>query len=467
MNIGPFGRGRCTFGGYCSHHLAANSGHLRATHSTHMKIEIPALALIALVGASGSGKSTFARTHFKSTEVISSDVCRGLVSDDESDQTVTRDAFDVLYYIAAKRLAAGRLTVIDATHVRAEARAPIVRLAKAHDVLPVAVVLNLPEALCQAHNQQRPDRQVSTQVVRQQVQQLHQALHTLQREGFRRVTVLDTLEQIATVELIRIPLETDQRHETGPFDIIGDVHGCFEELTALLRKLGYHVETGGPRLGAWHPDGRRAVFVGDLVDRGPNVPAVLRLVMAMVAAKTALCVPGNHEIKLRRKLDGRDVQLTHGLGETMTQLAAESPAFIEAVKTFIDSLVSHYVLDGGNLVVAHAGMKEALQGRASGRARSFALYGETTGETDSDGLPVRRDWAADYRGRAKVVYGHTPVSRAEWLNNTLCLDTGCVFGGALTALRYPENEQVSVPAAQVYYPAPQRGHSFSTPVRKG
>src|SRR5690606_14118379 len=162
-------------------------------------------------------------------------------------------------------------------------------------------------------------------------------------------------------------------------------------------------------------------------------------------------VPGNHEIKLKRKLDGRDVRLTHGLAETMKQLESEPAEFIDEVKTFIDGLVSHYVLDDGKLVVAHAGMKEPFQGRASARVREFALYGESTGETDEYGLPVRYNWAADYRGRARVVYGHTPVPSAEWLNKTICIDTGCVFGGSLTALRYPENELVSVPAAKMYY----------------
>ena len=110
------------------------------------------------------------------------------------------------------------------------------------------------------------------------------------------------------------------------------------------------------------------------------------------------------------------------------------------------------MLDGGRLVVAHAGLIERYHGRASGRVREFCLYGQTTGETDEYGLPVRYPWATEYRGRAVVVYGHTPVPAAEWLNNTLCLDTGCVFGGRLTALRYPERTLVSVPAARVYHP---------------
>jgi protein phosphatase len=204
-----------------------------------------------------------------------------------------------------------------------------------------------------------------------------------------------------------------------------------------------------------HPQGRKAVFLGDLVDRGPDTPGVLRRVMSMVEAGSALCVPGNHDMKLLRKLRGRNVQVTHGLAESLAQLESEPDEFKRRVAEFIDGRVSHYLLDDGKLVVAHAGMKESMQGRGSGQVRDFALYCETTGETDEFGLPVRYNWAAEYRGRAMVVYGHTPVPEPEWLNNTICIDTGCVFGGRLTALRYPERELVAVPAARTYF-APAR-----------
>ena len=198
------------------------------------------------------------------------------------------------------------------------------------------------------------------------------------------------------------------------------------------------------------PGGSQGVFLGDLVDRGPNIPQVLRLVMSMVEAGTSLCVPGNHDIKLMRKLRGRDVQITHGLADSVEQLDKESPEFRTQVSEFIDEFVSHYVLDDGKLVVAHAGMKEEMQGRGSGKVREFALYGETTGETDEFGLPVRYNWAAEYRGKAMVVYGHTPVPQPDWLNRTINIDTGCVFGGSLTALRYPEKELVSIAARAIY-----------------
>lgn len=416
-----------------------------------MKLVIPELALVAMVGISGSGKSTFARKHFKATEVLSSDFCRGLVSDDENDQSATRDAFEVLHFIARKRLAAGRLTVIDATNVQPEARKPLIALAREYHCLPVAIVLNLPEAVCHERNRARPDRDFGPHVLRNQHQQLRRSLRNLEREGFRHVHILSSLEEIEAASIERQPLWNNRRFDHGPFDIIGDVHGCFDELRALLARLGYEISRNDEGYAVSHAEGRRAIFLGDLVDRGPATPEVLRLVMDMRASGMALCVPGNHDVKLMRKLKGRNVQITHGLAESLAQLEEESPEFKARVVDFIDDLVSHYVLDDGKLVVAHAGLKAELQGRGSGAVRDFALYGETTGETDEYGLPVRYDWASEYRGRAMVVYGHTPVLEPEWLNNTINIDTGCVFGGRLTALRYPEKELVSVPSARVYY----------------
>ncbi|WP_190082491.1 polynucleotide kinase-phosphatase [Streptomyces longisporoflavus] len=402
------------------------------------------LSLVVLVGATGSGKSTFGRKHFKPTEVLSSDFCRGLVADDENDQGASRDAFDVLHYIAGKRLAAGRRTVVDATNVQSESRKQLIQLAREHDVLPIAIVLDVPEEVCAARNAERADRAgMPRRVIQRHQRELRRSLKHLEREGFRKVHVLRGVEEIDAATIVTEKRYNDLSHLTGPFDIIGDIHGCASELETLLGKLGY--------ADGAHPEGRTAVFVGDLVDRGPDSPGVLRRVMSMVAAGNAICVPGNHENKLGRYLKGRKVQHTHGLAETIEQLEAESEEFRAGVREFVDGLVSHYVLDGGKLVVCHAGLPEKYHGRTSGRVRSHALYGDTTGETDEFGLPVRYPWAEDYRGSAAVVYGHTPVPTATWLNNTICLDTGAVFGGKLTALRWPERELVDVPAEQVWY----------------
>ncbi|MFD7479263.1 polynucleotide kinase-phosphatase [Streptomyces sp. NPDC059837] len=402
------------------------------------------LSLVVLIGASGSGKSTFARRHFKPTEVISSDFCRGLVADDENDQSASGDAFDVLHYIAGKRLAAGRRTVVDATNVQQDSRRQLIELAKKHDVLPIAIVLDVPEEVCAERNAARTDRaDMPRRVIQRHIRELRRSLRHLEREGFRKVHVLRGVAEIESAEVRTEKRFNDLTHLTGPFDIIGDIHGCASELETLLGKLGY--------ADGAHPEGRTAVFVGDLVDRGPDTPGVLRRVMSMVASGDALCVPGNHENKLGRYLKGRKVQHSHGLAETIEQLDGESDEFRARVREFVDGLVSHYVLDGGRLVVCHAGLPEKYHGRTSGRVRSHALYGDTTGETDEFGLPVRYPWAEDYRGRAAVVYGHTPVPTATWLNNTICLDTGAVFGGKLTALRWPERELVDVPAERVWY----------------
>jgi protein phosphatase len=417
------------------------------------RIDLPDPSLVVLVGASGSGKSSFAARHFAPTEVISSDFCRGLVADDENDQAATADAFAVLNFIASKRLEQPRLTVIDATNVQRSARKPLLALAREHDLFAVAIVLDLPEAVCLERNRARPDRDFGPHVVRQQRSQMKGAAKKLRREGFHRVWSLGSVEEVEAVELRRTPLWTDRRAENGPFDVIGDVHGCHAELVELLRRLGYAVGEDG--LSATPPPGRRAVFVGDYCDRGPDTPAVLRLAMLMAAAGDAICLPGNHDVKLARALKGADVKVAHGLDASLDQLAAESPEFRDEVADFLRQLVSHVVLDEGRLVVAHAGMKEAYQGRSSARVRDFALFGETTGETDEYGLRVRVDWAADYRGPAAVVYGHTTVVEPQWVNETIDIDTGCVFGGRLTALRWPERELVSVPAARTYW-APAR-----------
>ena len=418
-----------------------------------MILRIPEPSLVLLIGPSGSGKSTFASKHFKSTEILSSDFCRGLVSDDETDQTATNDAFEVLRFIAAKRLAAGKLTVIDATNVQADARKPLLALAREYHYLTVAIVFNLPTKLCRERNEARSDRNLKPHVIPQQNQQLRRSLRNLKREGFRQfIYVMSNPKTVEAARVERQSLWTNRTDEQGPFDIIGDIHGCFDELAELLEKLGYEISTqpDGDII-VEPPQGRKAIFVGDYVDRGPKVAQVLRLVMRMHETGAALCVPGNHDVKLVRALRGRNVKPTHGLAESLAQLAEESTEFKTNIAEFLDGLVSHCVLDDGKLVVAHAGMKAELQGRASGRVREFAMYGETTGETDEFGLPIRLNWAEEYRGDATVVYGHTPVTQPQWVNRTINIDTGCVFGGKLTALRYPEKELVSVPAHQTYY----------------
>ncbi len=408
------------------------------------RIEIPEFCLVVLIGASGSGKSTFARRHFKPTEILSSDYFRGLVCDDEGSQEASKDAFDALRYVVEKRLRRMRLTVIDATNVRAEDRKQFAELARAYHCFLVGIVIDMPPELCLERNAARPDRAFGPHVVRGHVRALRHSLRFLEREGFRNFHVIRSPEQAAEVEIVRTKSWNNRRDEHGPFDIIGDIHGCATELETLLAGLGYTA----PEFK--HPDGRKAVFVGDLVDRGPRILDTVRIVRCMVESGSALCVPGNHDIKLLRALRGKNVKIAHGLEQSLAEAAHLTDEEKASVCRFLDGLISHYVLDDGKLVVAHAGLKEDMQGRMSGAVREFCLYGETTGETDEFGLPIRYNWAAEYRGEAMVVYGHTPVPQPEWLNNTINIDTGCVFGGKLTALRYPEKQLVSVPALAQY-----------------
>jgi polynucleotide kinase-phosphatase len=402
-----------------------------------MKIPIPEQALVLLIGPSGSGKSTLAHRHF-----LPEDVLPGTGGNETK-----------LHDTVARRLLQGTLTVIDGVPLSAESRRRFVTLAREHHVALVAVALDTPEALCLERNRARSDSHASPKALRNQVQQFQNALKGLAKEGIRHAHTL-TPDLADAVAFEHRPLPSHRQDEHGPFDIIGDIHGCFDELHALLTRLGYTVAPradGGPGFHVGTPEGRKVVFLGDLVDRGPGVTDVLRLAMGMVEAGTALCVPGNHEIKLLKKLRGKDVRVGRGLAVTLEQLDREPPEFSNAVADFIEARAPHYVLDGGRLVVAHAGLKEPMHGRDTQEVRDFALYGETTGESDAFGLPVRADWAEHYRGQATVVYGHTSVPEAEWIHGTVCLDTGCVFGGKLTALRYPERELVSVPARRAYW----------------
>lgn len=415
------------------------------------EIKIPELSLVVLVGASGSGKSSFARQHFKETEIISSDYCRGLVSDDENDQTCSGDAFDVLHYIASKRMKRGRLTVVDATNVNPQDRAQLVKIARENYFLPVAIVLDMPWQLCHDRNKDRPDRQFGKHVVMRHTGALRRNLRSLRKdEGFTNVHILSSPEDVEKVKIQLHPLWNNKKHERGPFDIIGDIHGCFDELLLLLQKLGYTVDKVEGRFAVRHAEGRKIIFVGDLVDRGPNTPDVIRLAKHAIEDGQAFCVVGNHDDKLKRALSGGKVKIAHGLQESLDQIAAQDPAFKEEAQKFLGSLISHYVFDDGGLAVAHAGIKEQFIGRGAPSIKQFCMYGETTGEIDEFGLPVRYPWAEDYRGNTLVVYGHTPVPEPEWINNTINIDTGCVFGGILTALRYPEKQLVSVPAQKVY-----------------
>jgi protein phosphatase len=444
-------------------------------------LAIPSPSLVVMVGPAGSGKTAFCARSFRPTEVVSSDACRALVGDSPADQSVTPAAFALAHAIADQRLRHRRLTVFDATSLEAGARRALLDIAARHHLPAVAIVFDLPLDDCVRQDAGRAGRRVGRVAISRHAAAMRHAVAALPREGFARVHRVGSADAAAALEISLAPLPCDRSADPGPFDLVGDLHGCARELVALLAKLGYRRRA--PREPFRHPAGRRAVFIGDLVDRGPSVIECAGLAMDMVRAGAALAVPGNHDDVLARLLAGgapRALSRSHagghprpggqprdddgtanapGTAVSLRQIEAAPPAVRRAFTTvfpeFVASLPSHLLLDGSRLVAAHAGLAHDYHGRESEHVRRLAVYGETTGELDRYGLPTRVNWAAGYGGTSFVVYGHTPVRRPQAIRNTLNVDTGCVYGGALTALRWPERETVSVKAGRVYYRSPR------------
>jgi len=419
-------------------------------------IRIPHFSLVVLVGVAGSGKSTFAKQNFKPTEILSADHCRAMISDDEADQTCSAESFELLRTWGSKRLSYGRLTVIDATNTTTEARQPFLKMAEKSGAASIAIVLDFDAEVALAQNNKRA-RRVPEAVICRQFQELRTELPGLWHQGFAQIHRLTSPMALESLVVRRMPSRPDKRRLQGPFDVIGDIHGCFDELVELIEKLGYRLSFTGPSLReaiafrVHHPEARTLLFLGDLCDRGPMNHQVLRLVMDLVDQGKALSLLGNHEAKLRRYLEGKPLQPTHGLAQTIANLEGESTAFQSRILRFFERCWPHLVLDNGDLVISHGGLPESLHGYEGGKAMRHALYGDVKQGNDAYGLPIRADWAADYQGNAKVLYGHTPVEDAVWRFGTMCLDTGCVFGGRLTALRYPEDQLVDVKAKRTYF----------------
>lgn len=235
------------------------------------------------------------------------------------------------------------------------------------------------------------------------------------------------------------------------YDIIGDIHGCYNEFVELTKKLGYSWENNIPV----HPENRKLVFVGDLTDRGPNSLAVIKVVYEIVMKhKKAHYSPGNHCNKLYRYFLGRNVKIQHGLETTVAELESVTDKERSHYQTSFIKLYEgsplYNVLDNGKLVVSHAGIREDMIGKHSNNVKTFVLYGDINGEVLPNGMPVRKDWAKEYKGKALIVYGHTPIKEPRELNNTINIDTGAVFGGKLTAFSYPEHKYTQVQSSMPY-----------------
>jgi protein phosphatase len=410
-----------------------------------MLLRYPSSALILLVGPSGSGKSTFARRHFGETEVLSSDRCRAMVGDDEKRQDVNEDAFSLLHHWLDLRLKNRRFTVVDSTALKPSARENLLNIAAARRVPCYALALDVPLEECVRRDAAR-ERTVGPGVIEKQYATFTQVKKELAKEKRLAGFTVVPAEDVDAVTVERGGVAKNARQ----FDVIGDVHGCYLELADLLESLGYRWDA---RHLPVHPEGRVPAFVGDLADRGPDSPGVLQLVCRLVAADLALFAPGNHDDKLFRLLKGNKVTKSHGLDLTEQQILAlpeaERDALTGDVLTLLAPAPPYLVLDGGNLVVAHAGIREEMIGRTDGQVKQFTLYGDVRG-FEPDGMPIRYDWASEYAGSALIAYGHTPQTEVRFVGNTINLDGGCVFGGELVALRYPERTLFRVPARAAY-----------------
>ncbi|MBF0099415.1 MAG: AAA family ATPase [Desulfobacterales bacterium] len=427
-----------------------------------MKINIPQLALVILIGPSGSGKTSFAKKHFQSTSILSSDFFRGMISDDENDQTVTGEAFEILDFIAQNRLKKGKLTIIDSTNVLKAARQPLLKFAKSYHILPIAIVFNFSEKTCQDRNQLRFDRQVDPFIIHRQHYQLQNSLIEIVNEGFHKIYYINDDTSVDEIHVELEPLACDRHLIEGPFDIIGDIHGCYDELIVLLEKLGYQQHLiASPIFQEYnlfykHPTNRKVIFIGDVVNYGPKILETISLISNMVHEGNAYCILGDHERFLLNWFKSCGKNCHSSLKKTL-QAFESIPIgihylYMQYIQQFLEQLSYHYLFDHGNLIVSHAGMLQNMQGRISKAVNHFCLYGENISEPQLGIVPsYQPEWPAKHSGDARIVYGHIPVEKPQWFNRTVNIDTGCVFGGALTALQYPEKKFISIKANKPYY----------------
>lgn len=415
-------------------------------------------ALVLLLAPSGAGKSTFAATHFRDTEVVSSDRCRALVSDDESDQKCSGIAFHIFHSIIDARMSLGRLTVADATNINPSARASLRSLAERYDVPVYVIAFDTSLAICLKQNRLRA-RYVPPDAIRSQHARFLEALEAVETEGYKQVY---TVREDQKAEI----LVSDGTNIAAPgWDIIGDVHGCYEELRSLIEKLGYTISHDTAYVfRATHPRSRRLAFVGDLTDRGPFNYLALSAVRSLVESGDAVAVMGNHDNKLYRALKGNNVRVGHGLVVTLAELK-ELPS-TDGFRDFLGELPYQLRLSVPgptvDVIVTHAGIPLWMVGRNDKTAMAHCIYGDVKGQ-GADGFPVRSEaWTAtwpDERNSPWQVHGHivtdNPFGNEQ--EKVVNVDTGCVFGGKLTALRYPELELVQVDALKTYHVRGQSG----------
>lgn len=418
-------------------------------------INIPSRALVLTVGPAGCGKSTFVEWHFPATTIVSSDRCREMVSDSETDQSQNKQAFELFHTWIRLRLAAGRLTVADATNLLPSARTRLREIAAVTNTPVIVLEFEASLDTCLAQNRRRA-RFVPEHVIQKHVNLATQAHAELGREGYA------ALHTISTDSPSRVHVWSGVRSAQAPgFDIIGDVHGCADELRELIAALGYRVDTIflGEGVSYVHPEGRQLVFVGDITDRGPKSLQALRIVQLALEGGHHM-VLGNHDSKLMRALRGNKVQMGHGLAATWAELQTASEAERQTIYRWLSALPYQLTLFTGfgisQVVVSHAGLPRRLVGQDTSEARNHAIYGEVIGTVTPGEYPVRGvqyiyDWPL-HSGAAIQVHGHTVVDNPQLdaAYGVYDIDTGCAFGGQLTALRWPEGKFVSIPARAMY-----------------
>lgn len=413
-----------------------------------MEIKMPEASLVVMCGVAGCGKSTFALKNFRQTAVVSSDRCREIVSDDEGNMEASRGAFELFYFIIEKRMGMGRLVIADSTALSYDARKKLLGLAYSYNYHVVLIAFDVLLDTALKRNSMR-DRKVSEKVIQKQYRAFTRALKYIDKEGFDQMAILRESEMEGiTFDIVSSKMEIE---DSGPFDIISDIHGCCSELELLLHKLGYNKDEDTYR----HPEGRKVIFSGDIVDRGPRVIDTIKTVINMVSSGNAYYIPGNHCNKFYRFLNSRRVQVKNGLETSAAEFSKLDKRGADRLKKdFIElyeKAPAYLILDKGKLIVAHAGIKENMIGKISKEINDFVLYGDVHGELDQEGFPLRGDWAADYCGKVLIVYGHTPVLEPVFVNNTINIDQGVSIGGSLSALRYPEKKIISVKALSTYY----------------
>jgi protein phosphatase len=239
-----------------------------------------------------------------------------------------------------------------------------------------------------------------------------------------------------------------EHSEVSRCDIIGDIHGCYDELAELLAGLG-HEELLDPSLEhAAQGSVPGIVFVGDIVDRGDRIMDAVKLVYRLCTRGHALSVIGNHDDRFLRWMMGRKIEPRHGLQESIDEFESmkrsEREDWRDRLIDFYSNLPWAIRLDAGRLIVAHAAWHADLHEAGPDKLRAYTLYGPTTGRKTPEGFPERIDWAPGYRGPELVVFGHQVYDAPYIHEHAIGIDTGCVFGGALTALRYPELQVLSV-----------------------